>query len=69
MGVDEHVWYHQDQHRRGPSALTGISNLTHGKYHPTAQILDLIPGRPGTVRKNCLAKRGAPATSAFRLQH
>ena len=24
LGVDEHVWYHQDRRRRGPRELTGI---------------------------------------------
>jgi len=37
LALDEHVWHQQDQHRRDPSALTGISNLTRGTFHPTAQ--------------------------------
>ena len=58
MGVDEHVWHHQDRRRRGPRELTGIVDLTRGKEHPTARLLDLVPGRSGTVYKNWLAERG-----------
>ena len=36
LGVDEHVWHHQDRRRRGPRELTGIVDLTRGKDHPTA---------------------------------
>ena len=38
LGVDEHVWHHQDRHRRGPRELTGIVDLTRGKDHPTARL-------------------------------
>ena len=58
LGVDEHVWHHQDRRRRGPRDLTGIVDLTRGKDHPTARLLDLIPGRSGTVYKNWLEERG-----------
>ena len=39
LGVDEHVWHHQDRRRRGPRELTGIVDLTRGKDHPTARLL------------------------------
>ena len=58
LGVDEHVWHHQDRRRRGPRELTGIVDLTRGEDHPTARLLDLVPGRSGTVYKNWLAERG-----------
>ena len=58
LGVDEHVWHHQDRRRRGPRGLTGIVDLTRGKEHPTARLLDLVPGRSGTVYKNWLEERG-----------
>ena len=58
LGVDEHVWHHQDRHRRGPREFTGIVDLTRGEDHPTARLLDLVPGRSGTVYKNWLAERG-----------
>ena len=58
LGVDEHVWHHQDRRRRGPRELTGIVDLTRGKEHPTARLLDLVPGRSGTVYKNWLEERG-----------
>ena len=38
LGVDEHVWHHQDRRRRGPRELTGIVDLTRGKDHPTARL-------------------------------
>ena len=46
------VWHHHDRRRRGPRELTGIADLTRGKEHPTARLLDLVPGRSGTVYKN-----------------
>ena len=39
LGVDEHVWHHQDRRRRGPRELTGIVDLTRGEDHPTARLL------------------------------
>ena len=58
LGIDEHVWHHQDRRRRGPREFTGIVDLTRGEDHPTARLLDLVPGRSGTVYKNWLAERG-----------
>ena len=58
LGVDEHVWHHQDRRRRGPRELTGIVDLTRGKDHPTARLLDLVPGRSGTAHENWLEERG-----------
>ena len=58
LGVDEHVWHHQDRRRRGPREFTGIVDLTRGEDHPTARLLDLVPGRSGTVYKNWLEERG-----------
>ena len=42
----------------GPREFTGIVDLTRGEDHPTARLLDLVPGRSGTVYKNWLAERG-----------
>ena len=67
LGVDEHVWHHQDRSRRGPRELTGIVDLTRGKDHPTARLLDLIPGRSGTVYKNWLAERGEQFRSGIQI--
>ena len=58
LGVDEHVWHHQDRRRRGPRELTGIVDLTRGEDHPTARLLDLVPGRSGTAHENWLEERG-----------
>ena len=57
-GLMRGVWHHQDRRRRGPRELTGIVDLTRGEDHPTARLLDLVPGRSGTVYKNWLAERG-----------
>ena len=67
LGVDEHVWHHQDRRRRGPYALTGIVDLTRGKDHPTARLLDLVPGRSGTVHENWLEERGEGFRAGVRI--
>ena len=67
LGVDKHVWHHQDRRRRGPRELTGIVDLTRGKDHPTACLLDLIPGRSSTVHENWLAKRGKQFRSGIQI--
>lgn len=51
------VWHHQDRRRRGLRELTGIVELTRGKDHLTPRLLDLVPGRSGTVYKNWLSER------------
>ena len=66
LGVDEHVWHHQDRRRRGPRELTGIVDLTRGD-HPTARLLDLVPGRSGTVYKNWLEERGEQFRSGIQI--
>ena len=67
LGVDEHVWHHQDRRRRGPRELTGIVDLTRGKEHPTARLLDLVPGRSGTVHENWLQERGEQFRSGIQI--
>ena len=67
LGVDEHVWHHQDRRRRGPRELTGIVDLTRGEDHPTARLLDLVPGRSGTVYKNWLEERGEQFRSGIQI--
>lgn len=61
------VWHHQDRRRRGPCELTGIVDLTRGEDHPTAHLLDLVPGRSGTVYKNWLAERGEDFRAGVRI--
>ncbi|WP_407568323.1 ISL3 family transposase (plasmid) [Arsenicicoccus dermatophilus] len=59
LGVDEHVWHHVDQRKRGPKMLTGMVDLTRdqdGRVH--ARLLDLVPGRSGTVYGDWLTQRG-----------
>ena len=67
LGVDEHVWHHQDRRHRGPRELTGIVDLTCGEEHPTARLLDLVPGRSGTVYKNWLEERGEDFRAGVRI--
>ena len=67
LGVDEHVWHHQDRRRRGPRELTGIVDLTRGEDHPTARLLDLVPGRSGTAHENWLAERGEQFRSGIQI--
>ena len=67
LGVDEHVWHHQDRRHRGPRELTGIVDLTRGEDHPTARLLDLVPGRSGTVYKNWLEERGEQFRSGIQI--
>ena len=61
------VWHHHDRRRRGPRELTGIVDLTRGKDHPTPPLLDLVPGRSGTVYKNWLAERGKDFRAGVRI--
>jgi len=67
LGVDEHVWHHQDRRRRGPRELTGIVDLTRGEEHPTARSLDLVPGRSGTAHENWLEERGEDFRSGIQI--
>ncbi|UQF80555.1 MAG: transposase [Actinomyces graevenitzii] len=61
------MWHHQDRRRRGPRELTGIVDLTRGEDHPTARLLDLVPGRSATVYKNWLAERGEDFRAGVRI--
>ncbi|WP_269779427.1 ISL3 family transposase [Propioniciclava soli] len=59
LGVDEHLWHHVSPRKRGPKELTGMVDLTpdkDGNIH--ARLLDLVPGRSGTVYKTWLKARG-----------
>lgn len=58
LGVDEHVWHHVDQRKRGPKLLTGMVDLTRdedGRVH--ARLLGLVPGRSGSVYGDWLSQR------------
>jgi transposase len=62
LGVDEHVWHHTPHKSatKGPTMLTGMVDLTRdsaGTVH--ARLLDLVPGRSGTVFAAWLQARGA----------
>ena len=60
LGVDEHVWHHVSPKDRGPKELTGMVDLTRdGEGNTHARLLDLVPGRSGTVYASWLDERGA----------
>ena len=42
----------------GAHVSSPASWTTRGEDHPTARLLDLVPGRSGTVYKNWLEERG-----------
>lgn len=64
LGVDEHIWHHVSPRTRGPKELTGMVDLTRHRHPKTgkpvvkARLLDLVPGRSGTVYKTWLDQRG-----------
>ena len=59
LGVDEHIWHHVNPVKRGPKELTGMVDLSRDKDGRTrARLLDLVPGRSGTVYKDWLKARG-----------
>lgn len=59
LGVDEHVWHHVSTRQRGPKELTGMVDLTRDEQGRThARLLDLVPGRSGTVYRTWLDARG-----------
>lgn len=66
LGVDEHVRHHTDPRRRGSKELTGMVDLSRHQ-HPTARLLDLVPGRSGTVCKDWLAARGPSFRNGVRV--
>src|SRR5699024_1850075 len=57
LGVAAHTSPPRDPPRRGPKELTGMVDLTRGP-HPTARLLDLVPGRSGKAYRDWLNERG-----------
>ena len=47
--------------------FTGIVDLTRGEDHPTARLLDLVPGRSGSVYENWLEERGEQFRSGIQI--
>ena len=59
LGVDEHIWHHKMPYERGPREVTGMVDLTRDKAGNTkARLLDLVPGRRGSVYADWLENRG-----------
>src|SRR5215213_4028282 len=73
LGVDEHVWHHVstkplDQGGRGPKELTGMVDLTPDQHgHVRARLLDLVPGRSGSVYTDWLKQRGDAFRAAVKV--
>ena len=53
LGVDEHAWLRANATRR-TAYVTGIVDITAGR---TARLLDVVPGRSGTVYAGWIAER------------
>jgi transposase len=73
LGVDEHVWHHVstkpvEQGGRGPKELTGMVDLTPDQQgRVRARLLDLQPGRSGSVYADWLARRGDAFRAAVKV--
>jgi len=73
LGVDEHIWHHVSIKERGPKELTGMVNLTRDEKGRTrAALLDLVPGRSGSVYRTGWAsgvkRSGPPRKSRRRIR-
>ena len=59
LGVDEHVWHHQDRRRRGPRELTGIvDHSREGSSHGAGPL-------PGTERTPSTINSKTPPASSM----
>ena len=59
LGVDEHLWHHVDERKRGPRASTGMVDLTRDAAgRVRARLLDLVSGRSGKAYADWLQARG-----------
>lgn len=70
LGVDEYLWHHTPHKikEKGPKALTGMVDLTrdaHGQVHP--RLLDLVPGRSGSVLTAWLQAQGPAFTTGIEV--
>jgi transposase len=73
LGVDEHVWHHvstkpTEHGGRGPKELTGMVDLTPDQHgHVRARLLDLVPGRSGSVYTDWLRQRSDTFRAAVKV--
>ncbi|MGO4956758.1 ISL3 family transposase [Luteococcus sp. Sow4_B9] len=57
--MDEHVWHHKNPKTRGPKMLTGMVDFTPSDDGTArTRLLDLVPGRSGTMYADWLHARG-----------
>ena len=69
LGVDEHLWHHVDERRRGSRALTGMVDLTRDQQgRVRARLLDLVAGPLGEGLRRLAQRprRGVPEAGAHR---
>ena len=67
LGVDEHVWYHQDRRRRGPRELTGIVDHSRGGSSHGAGSLPGTERTPSTINSKTPPASSMPSISSSLL--
>ena len=67
LGVDEHVWHHQDRRRRGPRELTGIVDHSRGGSSHGAGSLPGTARTPSTINFKTPPASSMPFTSSSSL--
>ena len=67
LGVDEHVWHHQDRRRRGPRELTGIVDHSRGGSSHGAGSLPGTERTPSTINSKTQPASSMPSISSSSL--
>ena len=67
LGVDEHVWHHQDRRRRGPRELTGIVDHSRGGSPHGAGPLPGTERTPSTINSKTPPASSMPSISSSLL--
>ncbi len=67
LGVDEHVWHHQDRRRRGPRELTGIVDHSRGGSSHGAGPLPGTERTPSTINSKTPPASSVPSISSSSL--
>ena len=67
LGVDEHVWHHQDRRRRGPRELTGIMDHSRGGSPHGAGPLPGTARTPSTINSKTQPASSMPSISSSSL--
>ena len=67
LGVDEHVWHHQDRRGRGPRELTGIVDHSRGGSPHGAGSLPGTARTPSTINSKTPPASSMPSISSSSL--